>query len=343
MAVVAVVEVLATGGTIASRRGDDGAVRADDNGAALVDRAAHKSDVAVHSRDVFAVNSFRLSLADMLAISRAVDEALGRSQVAGVVVTHGTDTMEETAFLLDLLHDDDRPVIVTGAQRGADESDSDGPRNLADAITVAADPVARGRGVLIGFDGVLYPARGTRKVHTLRSAAFAAPDGGPVGHVWDGGFTPAVLPLRREPLEIDNLDRVRVDIISYYPGADVTALQAVIDAGATGIVLEATGAGNADPAFAEKVAELSGGGGVVALSTRVHAGPVTAIYGDGGGVDLFRAGAVGVGTLRSAQARVLLAVLLARHDDPADVRRALRHQIAPHDLNPLSTTRGSRP
>jgi L-asparaginase len=107
-----------------------------------------------------------------------VAATLRSPDVAGVVVTHGTDTTEQTAFFLDLFHADPRPVVVTGAQRAADAPDSDGPRNLTDAVTAAAAPATRGLGVLIGFGGQLFPARGTRARSGLRSpstrAAFAA-------------------------------------------------------------------------------------------------------------------------------------------------------------------------
>ena len=196
--------------------------------------------------------------------------------VAGVVVTYGTDTTEETAFFLDLFHADPRPVVVTGAQRAADAPDSDGPRNLTDAVTAAAAPATRGLGVLIGFG-----------VSSSRPAAPA-----------------------------------RVDVVACYPDADATALPALVDVGARGIVLEATGAGNANPATCAVVAELTAAGVVVVTSTRVAAGPVTAIYGDGGGVDLLAAGAVPSGLLRPSQARMLLAALLGLHQDPRAVRVA---------------------
>jgi L-asparaginase len=245
--------------------------------------------------------------------------------VDGVVVTHGTDTMEESAYLLDLVHADDRPVVLTGAQRPADAPDRDGPRNLADAIVVAADPKARGLGVLIVFDGQVYAARGTRKIDTLRPGAFATPDGGPVGHVTDGRFVLQHASLRRKPLELDSVDLtgVRVDVAAFYPGADTTALGAFGQAGAQGIVLQAVGAGNANPQVAAEVADLTASGVVVGLSTRVDAGPVAALYGAGGGVDLLKAGAVPLGTLRPPQGRILLMALLGALGDPHRVRTEL--------------------
>jgi L-asparaginase len=115
---------------------------------------------------------------------------------------------------------------------------------------------------------------------------------------------------------------VRVDVVPCYPDADATALRACVEAGARGIVLEATGAGNANAAICTAVAELTAAGVVVVTSTRVAAGPVTPIYGDGGGVDLLRAGSLPSGLLRPSQARMLLVALLGVHHDADVVRRA---------------------
>lgn len=319
------VAVLGTGGTIATRVDSDGVGRAADSGETLVSRVAHGMDVEVTVHDVFVKNSFLITPENMVELARAARRVLVDQTVLGVVVTHGTDTTEESAYLLDLVHADDRPVVVTGAQRPADASDADGPRNLADAIAVAADPKARGLGVLVVFDGLVFAARGTRKTHTLRPAAFSTPDVGPLGYVREGRLHLSATPLRSKPLDLDAVDLadVRVDIATFYPGADATALRAFAEAGATGIVLQASGAGNANPDFARAVKELTAAGVVVCLSTRVDAGPVAALYGDGGGVDLVRSGAIPLGTLRPPQGRVLLALLLGSLRDPNRVRAEL--------------------
>ena len=319
------VVVIGTGGTIASRRDASGASRAADDGAALISRLARDSTVAIRTHDVFVLNSFLVGPSEMLDLAHAVQGALADPAVAGVVVTHGTDTMEESAYLLDLVHRDERPVVLTGAQRTADAPDCDAVRNLTDAISVAADPRSRGIGVVICFDGLVFPARLTRKTQTLLPAAFSTPDAGPIGQVGEGRLVFHAAALRTKPLDLNHVDLsgVRVDIAVFYPGADSTALRAFVAAGANGVVLEASGAGNANPEIAETVAELTQAGVLVGLSTRVDAGPVAAIYGGGGGVDLVRAGAVPLGTLRAPQARVLLTVLLGTLHDPDRVRAEL--------------------
>lgn len=319
------VVLLGTGGTIATRTDAAGDARASDSGAALVESIGDQNGVKVISRDVLVVNSFRMSLTDMADLAYEVRRALKDPEVAGVVITHGTDTTEETAYFLDLVHNDDRPVVVTGAQRAADATDPDGPSNLANAVALAADPEARGLGVVVVFNGEVHAATGVRKVHTLRLDGFGSPETGPLGRMEHSKFLLGRRPERPVPLDLDALDLNgwRVDIVPYYPGADTTAMRSLVAAGARGIVLEATGAGNANPAFVELIAELAESGVVVGLTTRVHAGPVAPIYSDGGGADLQEAGAILLGTLRASQARVLLLVLLGTLGDSDRTRVAL--------------------
>lgn len=320
------VHLLGTGGTIASRGVAGGGAVAADTSAALLDRASVPGDLEVLSRDVLCRNSFALTLPDMQAVLDATLQALADPTVSGVVVTHGTDTMEETAFLVDLFLTGEQPVVFTGAQRNADAADSDGPRNLRDALAVAAAPAARGLGALIVFDGAVLPARGTRKSHTLAPAAFSTSNSGPLGGLVDGVPWFCARPCRQLVLDSARLrlQDVRVDIVAVYPGCDAVALDAVVAAGAAGVVLEAMGAGNANSVVRDAVARLTDQGVVVLLSTRVPAGPVVPLYGGGGGVDLVAAGALPTGLLRPSQARVLLAALLGTGADGDAVRAAFR-------------------
>ena len=316
------VVVLTTGGTIASRSDSSGAREAVDPADVVLGRLTRSGDVEVAAREVLRVLSSALTPADQQAVVLAVREALADPATDGVVVTHGTDTMEETAYLLDLLHDDDRPVVLTGAQRAADDPSSDGPANLGLAVTAAAHPRLRGHGVLVAFDGRVLPAQGTRKVHTLAAGAFDAPDTGPVAVDSPDGLHIVDRPRRRPRLPSGSLDLagVRVATVALYPGADAVAIEAYVAAGARGLVLEGTGAGNAPRAIAPAVATAVEAGVTVLLSTRVHAGPVAALYGDGGGVDLVAAGAVPTGLLRPSQARMALLALLGTGASAQQVR-----------------------
>ena len=316
--------VLATGGTISSRTRPDGSAVAADPAERLLGSVPDlPPGVTVATRDVLRVNSFALTHGDLRAIADAVADALARDDVDGVVVTHGTDTLEETALLLDLVTDDPRPVVLTGAQRSADDPVGDGPGNLRDAIVVAASEAARGAGVVAVFASRILAADGLVKARTLDPDAFASRDGAPLGRVVGDGVRmtrrPRRLPLLSAPTP--RFDRIRVDCVSVHPGADGVLLRAAIGAGAAGVVVIGTGAGNANRALVREIGTSVDAGVLVALGTRVAEGPVAAIYGDGGGADAVRVGAVPIGRLSVAQARILVALLLDHH--PVDEARRL--------------------
>jgi L-asparaginase len=301
------VVVLTTGGTIASGRGTGDRVAPIGSG---FDVVGPHVDPAVRVREVMTVDSSTMSLDRMVTIHDAVTAALQDPDVDGVVVLHGTDSLEETALLLDLFHDDPRPVILTGAQRPADDPNPDGPGNVKTAVRVAGSVEARGRGVLIVFGDQILPARGTRKAHTTRLDAFER-------------YLPAddarrhVFPWRAE------VGDVRVDIVALYPGADRTHIDASVAAGARGVVLEAMGSGNGNPAVLAAVEDCTAHGVVVVVTTRVPYGAAEPIYGGaGGGRDLADAGAIFSPWLRAGQARVMLAALLATGADTDRMVRA---------------------
>jgi L-asparaginase len=239
-----------------------------------------------------------------LSLARRVLEH--SAQGVGVVVTHGTDTMEETVYAIDrLLPLDGGPVVLTGAQRGADERDADGPRNLRDAISVAASEQASHRGALIVFGGEIHAAREARKVHTSAPRAFGSPGYGPVGHVDAGKVGFRRRPDRSPPLPVP--ERLApVDLIRLYAGSDARFIRTSLDSGVEAIVLEGTGRGNANEQVVEGVREAVARGVPVVVCSRVAAGRVEPVYGRGGGRDLAEAGAVFAGDLAGPKARVLL-------------------------------------
>jgi L-asparaginase len=308
------VVLLATGGTISSRKSQvDGASVAADNGEQVLKALGLPASHPVRVVDVFQKGSYLLTVDDMIRICTTIKQTLSDPQVLGVVVTHGTDTMEETAYLADLTHDDVRPVVFTGAQRAADSDAPDGPENLSRAIAVAGSPNARGKGVLLAFAGSVFPASGVRKGHTTGLNAFANPDFGTVGQVSPTGEVSLLVPNARTaplPLPAPGSVSPRVDLIAAYPGADSTLLRASLEAGAAGVVLQGTGIGNANTKLCAEVAAATAAGVVVVTSTRVDAGPVLPVYGSGGGADLRAAGAIPSGLLRPSQSLILLSLLL---------------------------------
>lgn len=307
------VAILTTGGTIASTYdAATGSVNARLGANALLDELPSAGLPSYTGHNVLARNSYALTLDDALTILRAVDAERRRGDVAGVVVTHGTDTLEETAFLLDLLLAPGKPVVFTGAQASADEPDRDGPRNLADAIRVAGDRRARGLGVLVAFDGDIFPARDATKRHTSRRQAFGATMG-PIGTVDNG-----IVRIVRRPVAFPRFTTAGlaepVDLITLTLGGGERLLQLAAEAGARGIVLAATGRGNATPPIVSLVAGLTRDGIPVLVTSRSPEGRVEPIYGQGGGADLEKAGAIFAGDLSGPKARLLLSLILGQPD-----------------------------
>jgi L-asparaginase len=239
--------------------------------------------------------------------------------------------MEETAFLVGLTVSGEKPVVFTGAQRNADEADADGPRNLSDAVQLAASPQARGVGTVIVFDGVFHAARDVRKTHTSRPGTFHSADRGMLGVVDEG-----LVCLYRRPAALPHLPVGRVEpqvpLIKMAMGMDDGFMRWAMDHGARGFVLEGFGRGNCPPVFVEATRAAVSRGMPVLVTSRCGEGRVKPVYGNGGGVDLAAAGAIFAGDLTGQKARILLSVLLGGVDeaglDTEEKRAAFAEAVA---------------
>lgn len=303
------VVVLSTGGTIASTHDKSGAVVPTVTGSKLVEPLSgtfDKDKLTLEVKDIAKLDSSAMTLDDTDTIIEAVNKELRRDDVDGVVVTHGTDSMEETAIAVDTFQDSDKPVALTGAMRPFDDPDPDGPDNLALAVKTVTDPSNEGRGTFIAFADHVIPARGAFKSDTTKADGFANNNG-------------KKQPQRPKALKHQPLGNTRVDIIAAYPGAPADLIQRSLDSGAEGIVVEGMGAGNIGDELAQ-AAKAAAKKVPVVLTTRVDHGPVEGIYGGaGGGATLADAGVISSGTLRAPQARMLLAAAISTDTDPAEL------------------------
>lgn len=319
------VTLIATGGTIASSTDPNaGAVNAGLTGEALLNSLHEPLDgIAVTVENFKASGSYALDLETVYRLCVRIDEVLSDPDVDGVVVTHGTDTMEESAFLAWLLVRSEKPVVFTGAQRHAGQADTDGPRNIHDAICAAASGVLTGVGPVILFEGDIHGARYVTKAHTSRVDTFRSVGQGKLGEVDHG-----VVHLYARPAH----DRRVLDTLALDPDVEVIALglgstprlmELAAQAGATGIVLSAFGRGNAPKGFADATAKLVASGCPVIVASRCHEGRTRAVYGkDSGAVTLVASGAVLAGDLSAIKARLLMAALIGADLTVADLCEA---------------------
>jgi L-asparaginase len=293
--------LLAAGGTIAMAADRGSAATPALDAAALA--AAAGVDVT-GARSVRSLPGVHLDLGDALAVAReAVAEA---SAGAGVVVTTGTDTLEELAVLCDAINGAPAPIVFTGAIRPATATGADGPANLVDAAAVAAQAPA---GTYVVFAGEVHAAREARKADSTSPRAFASPRGGPLGHVAEGRVDLRAVAPRFEPLAVERLDGF-VPIVPSWLGDDARLLRAALDLGPDGLVLVALGAGHVSPAV---LAALRDARCPVAVCVRPERGALLhATYGfEGAEGDVRATGAIPAATLSPQAARMLLLAALA--------------------------------
>lgn len=305
------IPILFTGGTIGMRHDDavGGAVPTL-SGRDILAATRGAEEVADLAPEEWSANPGpHMTIERQWALRNRVRALLERSDVQGVVITHGTDTMEETAYLLARSLPADRPVVLTGAMRSGSELGWDGPANLLDALRIAASPASRGMGAMLTIGGRIFSGLDVVKVDTHSPDAFDSPGMGPVGAVDDGLVIYQREPAIPAPLEPD-APAAPVDIVTAHSSADARLLDASLQV-ARGVVVAALGRGNVPPAMAQGIQRWTEAGRPVVVSSRAIRGRVGPTYGyPGGGRRLMEMGAILAGSLRPQQARLELMLAL---------------------------------
>ena len=304
------VAVVFTGGTVSSAfdPAAGGNVPSLDGAAILARTPGLDSIAEVVAIDRGRTPASHFTFPALLELAIVLRDALADPAVDGAIVVQGTDTVEETAFLWDLVLDGAKPVVVTGAMRASDEAGFDGPANLRDAVRVAAAPSMRGAGVVVCLAGTVEPADDVIKMHASALDTFTSPNGGSLGRVGANGLTVFRQRAGRRHVETDRAAE-RVHLVTATVAMDGSMLDAAVGSGADGIVVAATGAGNTDPSVLAAAVRAMAAGIPVALATRCPSGRAGAGYAfPGGGAKWVEAGALPVGHLCSVKARVALAL-----------------------------------
>jgi len=259
----------------------------------------------------------------MLQLAARIRAATDNGAVDGVIVTHGTDAIEETAFLLDRVLDPTVPVVVYGAMKLESDPTWDGPANVLAAAQVATSPGARGRGTMVVMADSIHAAADVVKVHAESYDSFASPQSGPLGVV-DRGNVVFFAPPTRPALPAFKGDAIEpeVDLIKTVAGADGRYVAASLAAGARGLVIEGMGRGNVTPGLAQAIKDAAADLPII-MTTRCIRGRAAPMYGyDGGGATLQQHGVIFADHLPGPKARLLLMLLLGAGADRAEIKAA---------------------
>lgn len=320
------IKILATGGTIAGK-------------GASADRSAYTSGelpisdliaavpgiekvAQITGEQVANVGSQDMTVAIWMKLNKRINEIYKNNEADGIVITHGTDTQEETAYFLSLTVRYDKPVIITGSMRPATAISADGPKNLYDAIVVAASKEAAHSGVLLAFSENIFSPRVVSKTSTTHLNAFTAPNSGPIGQVYDGRVVMYETQLRKTnkstPFDITGLSSLpEVSVVELFADAPATAINATVASGVKGIITGGLGNGNLNKANTEAVVEAVKKGIIVVRSSRVGSGRVTLLD----ETDDAKLGTIVADDLSPQKARILLMLGLTKTTDKTQLQQ----------------------
>lgn len=316
--------ILATGGTIAGSV--DSAIKTTGYEAGvvgvdvLIDAVPQIQNLAnIRGEQIANIDSADMTNAIWLAFAKRVNTLLADSKVNGIVITHGTDTMEESAFFLHLVVKSDKPVVLVGAMRPSTAISADGPKNLYNAIALAANADSRGKGVMVAMNDRIQSARYVSKTHTLNVNAFSSPNSSDMGYIVDGEvffyYAPNKPHTIQSAFDVSTLESLpQVDILySYANDGSSIAAQAFFEHGTKGVVVAGSGAGSIHQAQKDTLKKLIKKGLIVVQSSRINNGIVLAKEVDS------QLGFIGSRDLNPQKARVLLMLALTQTNDPRQI------------------------
>ncbi|HDC5933042.1 TPA: asparaginase [Staphylococcus aureus] len=312
--------VIHTGGTISMSQDQSNKVVTNDINPISLHQDVINQYAQIDELNPFNVPSPHMTIQHVKQLKDIILEAVTNKYYDGFVITHGTDTLEETAFLLDLILGIEQPVVITGAMRSSNEIGSDGLYNYISAIRVASDEKARHKGVMVVFNDEIHTARNVTKTHTSNTNTFQSPNHGPLGVLTKDRVQFHHMPYRQQALENVN-EKLNVPLVKAYMGMPGDIFSFYSREGIDGMVIEALGQGNMPPSALEGIQQLVSLNIPIVLFSRSFNGIVSPTYAyDGGGYQLAQQGFIFSNGLNGPKARLKLLVALSNNLDKAEIK-----------------------
>ncbi|EOB9233363.1 asparaginase [Staphylococcus aureus] len=312
--------VIHTGGTISMSQDQSNKVVTNDINPISMHQDVINQYAQIDELNPFNVPSPHMTIQHVRQLKDIILEAVSNKYYDGFVITHGTDTLEETAFLLDLILGIEQPVVITGAMRSSNEIGSDGLYNYISAIRVASDEKARHKGVMVVFNDEIHTARNVTKTHTSNTNTFQSPNHGPLGVLTKDRVQFHHMPYRQQALENVN-DKLNVPLVKAYMGMPGDIFSFYSREGIDGMVIEALGQGNIPPSALDGIQQLVSLNIPIVLVSRSFNGIVSPTYAyDGGGYQLAQQGFIFSNGLNGPKARLKLLVALSNNLDKAEIK-----------------------
>ncbi|OHS76253.1 L-asparaginase [Staphylococcus aureus] len=312
--------VIHTGGTISMSQDQSNKVVTNDINPISMHQDVINQYAQIDELNPFNVPSPHMTIQHVKQLKDIILEAVTNKYYDGFVITHGTDTLEETAFLLDLILGIEQPVVITGAMRSSNEIGSDGLYNYISAIRVASDEKARHKGVMVVFNDEIHTARNVTKTHTSNTNTFQSPNHGPLGVLTKDRVQFHHMPYRQQALENVN-DKLNVPLVKAYMGMPGDIFSFYSREGIDGMVIEALEQGNIPPSALEGIQQLVSLNIPIVLVSRSFNGIVSPTYAyDGGGYQLAQQGFIFSNGLNGPKARLKLLVALSNNLDKAEIK-----------------------